>query len=391
MSKKTVTAISNIAIILPILFIIKYFPNLAIAALGVVLFPLTYLLYREAKDAKIVSQYVSTAHPARLIFVLIPGLLVGLVFWALIGYGVYEFFNSDPLGTTYVDGSSPGRKLPTGHYYNILLAFLQLGIMAITSCILFIVLRGTVIGLRYRFGFAKRPDDYSSPEGAAKAVEALGKLLSDSKFKDVRSEAEPLINTITLYQDLVADDLIEAHLRPHAGWFKRQFEAHVKELRSVSAETPVTTVEYVEHYDDFSNLVAEIRLYPASQNNYFYELLMTDKHPMVWIFALDVLYYTYEEDFAEKPELVQKIISEWQRSDATLKNSSAVFESLTDLISFIILSIKDSEDRKHLDAFFNIGRKLVTEGRHIRSTLPEDHAKLFDECIESLEGDIKGS
>ena len=139
--------------------------------------------------------------------------------------------------------------------------------LAIATFAIF-VLRGTVIGLRYRFSFVKRPEDYSSPEGAAKAVEALGKPLIDSKFKDVRSEAEPLIKAITQYHDLVIEDLIEAHLRPHAGWFKKQFDAYVKELRSVSYETLVTTDEHLEHYDDFSNLVAESRLYSASQTNY---------------------------------------------------------------------------------------------------------------------------
>ena len=143
--------------ILAFSFGLRYFPNILFFVLAVFNIAFFFLMTTLLKgDTKLIG-YVEKAHLLRLIFVLVPGLALGLSLTGLTLWGVYlHLFEANPMGTTEIaSAQATGRSMPPGTYSNLVLLMGISSFSVFFGTITIAALRGTFLGLKYRFGFKK--------------------------------------------------------------------------------------------------------------------------------------------------------------------------------------------------------------------------------------------
>ncbi len=382
-------ALFGIATAAGVVFVNRYFPDLFLFLQSLVCLVASYVFFLRLKDDKRLIHYAHKAHPLRLALVLVPGVIIGVFLWLYSAVGAYYFFYGRFPGIIYLMFPAQRDTLPYGDHPNFLLILFLSSCNILISTLLFLIIKGTTIGLRNRFGLAKNPDRDPPSRLIRGAVKELAKLLDEAQFKDIKPAATELLETISC--KYLSEELIEEHLRRHVGWFKRQLDQHVEKLRSIPMTKPLSYEQYEfseECEDDFIDLLSEVYIFKASENNYFYNLLMAETHPMIWCFAIDAIHNAYLYDFAKQPRLVEKILSEWQHADTLLKSSPAVLGVIAAFLYGVVLDIKRNEDTQHLETFKTMGRQLVAEGHQLKSQLAEDEEEFLQSTIELLESSL---
>ena len=147
-----------IAAILAFSLGLRYFPNIWLVVVSVLVLAASFLISTLFKGDTKLIQYVENVHVLRLIFVLVPGLALGLFLTGLTLWGVYlHLIEANLLGSTEIaEKYSSGKSMPSGSYSNFILL---IGISAFSlffGSITLFALRSTFTGLGYRLGLRKR-------------------------------------------------------------------------------------------------------------------------------------------------------------------------------------------------------------------------------------------
>ena len=137
---------------------LRYFPNIWMIVFAAFFAAAAFYLSKLFKGDDKLVRYVEKAHVLRLVFVLLPGLALGIFLTGLTLWGVYlHLFEANLLGTTDIANTrTVGKSMPSGTYSN---AVLLIGISSFSlffGTITLFALRSTVTGLGYRLGLKKR-------------------------------------------------------------------------------------------------------------------------------------------------------------------------------------------------------------------------------------------
>jgi hypothetical protein len=156
--KHKIITVFAIASILAFSVGLRYFPNVWLVVVAVLVLAASFLISTLFKGDTKLIHYVENVHVLRLIFVLVPGLALGLFFTGLTLWGVYlHLVEANLLGSTEIANKySSGKSMPSGTYSNFILL---IGISAFSlffGSITLFALRSTFKGLGYRFGLKKR-------------------------------------------------------------------------------------------------------------------------------------------------------------------------------------------------------------------------------------------
>ena len=136
------------------------FPNARILVLSALCVNLTFLMRKKLKNDDRMVRYVEKAHVLRLLFVLVPGLVIVMSVTARMLWAVYQcVLDANLLGTTeleFASRSTRAHQIPSGTYSSLALLFWVSSSFLLIATFAFFLFRSTLTGLRYRFGLLKR-------------------------------------------------------------------------------------------------------------------------------------------------------------------------------------------------------------------------------------------
>jgi hypothetical protein len=230
----------------------------------------------------------------------------------------------------------------------------------------------------------------SDVNAAKTAVESLNKVLDNSKFVDPRTQVRPLLEVIAIHQFLLPLGYITTSLRRHESWFRKVLDDHVANLRSKPVDNPIKLKDYDLYTNPMIHMISEIGLYNHLRQNYFYEMLRREQHPLIWAFALEMLSDCDEEDFFLDPEKIASIVRAWHGSNDSLKKSSIVLANFADFLgSALYDAASDTESNQNYKAVLDLSSEVLQEAQRLQSEISDDMADDFDLAVKHFEDEIK--